>query len=95
MTIRTLADHPITDYRLIHPLACHPEDGLNTWAVDTLHCVSITLHLLADLLVADLLGGHNGESELLATNNQRFALYLQINGLGNLLAAVKDALDPT
>ena len=73
---------------LAHPLACNPEDGLSTWAVDTLHRASITLHLLADLL-----GSYNGEQGLLTTDNQRFALYLQLSSLADLLAAVSDSLN--
>lgn len=75
------------DPRCITPLFCNPEDTLATWPADTLHRASITLQLLANLL-----GGYSGEEPLLSSDNQRFAVYLQLRGIADLIGAVSDAL---
>lgn len=75
------------DLRIIHPLVCNPEDGLSHWPVDTLHRVSISLHFIASVM-----GGYSGEENPLGTDDQRFAFYLQLSGIADLIAAVKDAL---
>lgn len=75
------------DPRTVSPLLCYPDDGIARFPKDTLHRISITLDLLADLI-----GQHEGRSEAVFSGNQKFALALQLTGLSDLTAAVADGL---
>ncbi len=75
------------DPRIISTLACAADGGLSRFPKDTLHRASITLDLLSELL-----GNYNGEGDLLESENNRFALSLQLSGMAGVLDAVGDAL---
>lgn len=82
------APDPIpVDPRTISPLICQAQDGLARWPVDTLHRTAITLDLLSDLI-----GQHGGSADRVFSENQRFALSLQLSGMADVLAAVADGL---
>lgn len=78
---------PAFDPRIVTHLVCDAEGGLSRFPKDTLHRVSITLDLLSELL-----GNYNGEGDLLESENNRFALSMQLSGMAAVLAAVGDAL---
>ncbi len=75
------------DPRIVTHLVCDAEGGLSRFPKDTLHRVSITLECLSELL-----GNYNGEGDLLESENNRFALSLQLSGMAGVLDAVGDAL---
>jgi len=78
---------PAFDPRIVTHLVCDAEGGLSRFPKDTLRRVSITLDLLSELL-----GNYNGEGDLLESENNRFALSMQLSGMAAVLAAVGDAL---
>lgn len=75
------------DPRIISTLVCDAESGLSRFPRDTLHRVSITLECLSELL-----GNYNGEGDLLGSENNRFAISMQLSGAAGVLNAVGDAL---
>ncbi len=75
------------DPRIVTPLVYDAEGGLSRFPKDTLHRVSITLECLSELL-----GNYNGEGDLLGSENNRFAMSLQLSGMAGVLDAVGDAL---
>ncbi len=75
------------DPRIVTHLVCDAEGGLSRFPKDTLHRVSITLDLLSELL-----GNYSGEGDLLESENNRFALSMQLSGMAGVLEAVGDAL---
>ncbi|MER2531773.1 MAG: hypothetical protein ABTR54_09245 [Candidatus Competibacter sp.] len=75
------------DPRIVTNLVCDASGGLSRFPKDTLHRVSITLEFLSELL-----GNYNGEGDLLESENNRFALSLQLSGMAGVLDAVGDAL---
>jgi hypothetical protein len=74
------------DPRCITPLICSPEN-LSRFPKDSLHRVAITLELLSELI-----GNHNGESDLLESEDKRFALSMQLTSAAQVLEAVGDSL---
>ena len=82
MTSNTLSVDP----RIVTPLVCNAED-LSCFPKDTLHRVAITLELLSELL-----GNHNGESDLLGSDGHRFALSAQLSSAAGVLEALGEAL---
>lgn len=75
------------DPRAVSPLIGCPENGLERFPRDTLHRVSISLDLLGDLV-----GQYGGSAEVIFSENQKFALALQLSGMSSLVAAVADTL---
>lgn len=83
-----MAVNPVSvDPRIVTPLVGCPEYGIERFPRDTLHRVSITLNLFADLI-----GQSEGADEVALSANQKFALALQLSGLADLTAAVADSL---
>lgn len=78
---------PAFDPRIVTPLVCDAEGGLLRFPKDTLHRISITLNLLSELL-----GNYDGDGNLLESENNRFALSMQLSGMAGVLEAVGDAL---
>ena len=74
------------DPRIVSPLVCCAGDGLSRFPRDSLNRISYTLDLFSELI-----GQHDGET-LLESENQRFALSLQLSGLAGLVSAISDAL---
>ncbi len=74
------------DPRIITPLICSHDD-LSRFPRDSLHRVAITLELLSELL-----GNHNGESDLLGSDDHRFALSAQLSSAAGVLEALGEAL---
>jgi hypothetical protein len=77
------------DPRAINPLACAAEQGLDKFPRDSIHRVACTLNLFAQLI-----GNYNGQCELFSSDDYRFALSLQFEGMASLLDAVADDLIP-
>lgn len=75
------------DPRAVSPLIGCPEDGLERFPRDTLHRISISLDLLGDLV-----GQYGGSEEVIFSENQKFALALQLSGMSSLVAALADSL---
>lgn len=74
------------DPRIVTPLACFPGD-LSRYPKDTLHRVAITLELLGELL-----GNYNGETDLLGSDDHRFALSAQLSNAAGVLEALGEVL---
>lgn len=83
----TMASNTLSvDPRVITPLICSPEDPAR-FPKDSLHRVAITLELLSELI-----GNYNGQSELLESEDHRFAMSMQLSGAAQVLEVVGEAL---
>ncbi len=75
------------DPRIINPLVCNPDTPLARFPADTLSDVACGLELFSNLI-----GNAIANSSLLHSENQRFALSLQLSGMASILEAVADSL---
>ncbi len=75
------------DPRCINPLVCCSPEDLARFPKDSLHRVAITLELMSELI-----GNYNGQSELLESEDNRFAMSMQLSGAAQVLEAVGEAL---
>ncbi len=73
------------DLRCINPLICYSSD-LSRFPKDSILRVAMLLDLLSDFI-----GHHNGECDLLESENNRFALSAQLSGAAQVLEVVVES----